>query len=224
MQKASASEVHIFSTTFSNPSIYSVLFAPIKTQVHVWLHLSKSEQDINSNINLNDICLTIYPAIILGSKYVYILLNSLSRKSNLGSEVWFLSLFVSLQPNLKLFLSSEGLTHLPRFPVMTFTVVTQYSFRPHGSTGVNPRKMIKTHLPLDKKPSLWQTTFSNSFLNETNRIAIQISLKFVPWSPIENKPALVQIMVWRRTGDKPLHEPMMTQLTDAYMWYYGEMS
>ena len=55
------------------------------------------------------------------------------------------------------------------------------------------------------------------FLNENGRIPIEISLKFVPRSPIENKPALVQIMVWRRPGDKPLSEPMLTQFTDAYM-------
>ena len=36
-------------------------------------------------------------------------------------------------------------------------------------------------------------------------------------SPIDNKPALAQVMVCRRTGDKPLPEPMMTQFTDAYM-------
>ena len=46
---------------------------------------------------------------------------------------------------------------------------------------------------------------------------IQISLKFVPRSPIDNNPALVEVMAWRWTGDKPLHEPMMTQFTDAYV-------
>ena len=55
------------------------------------------------------------------------------------------------------------------------------------------------------------------FLCENERIQIQISLKFVPKSPIDNKPALVQVMDWRRTGDKPLSEPMMTQVTDPYM-------
>ena len=34
-----------------------------------------------------------------------------------------------------------------------------------------------------------------------------ISLKFVPKGPINNIPALVQIMAWRRPGDKPLSEP-----------------
>ena len=49
------------------------------------------------------------------------------------------------------------------------------------------------------------------------QIPIQISLKIVPRSPIDNKPAVVQVMAWRRTGDKPLPELMLTQFTDAYM-------
>ena len=48
------------------------------------------------------------------------------------------------------------------------------------------------------------------FLNQNGRITIQISLKFVPKSPIDNKPALVQVMAWHRTGDKPLPEPLIT--------------
>ena len=39
-----------------------------------------------------------------------------------------------------------------------------------------------------------------------------VSLKFVPKFPITNIPALVQIMAWRRPGDKPLSEPMMFSL------------
>ena len=54
-------------------------------------------------------------------------------------------------------------------------------------------------------------------MNEKFFISIQISLKFGPSSPIDNKPVLVQVMAWRRTGDKPLPELMLTQFTDAYM-------
>ena len=50
------------------------------------------------------------------------------------------------------------------------------------------------------------------FLNENVWIPINISLKFVPKCPINNIPALVQIMAWRRPGDKPLSEPMMVIL------------
>ena len=45
--------------------------------------------------------------------------------------------------------------------------------------------------------------------NENVSIPIKISLKFVHEGPINNIPALVQIMAWRRPGDKPLSEPMM---------------
>ena len=41
---------------------------------------------------------------------------------------------------------------------------------------------------------------------------MEISLKFVSRVPINNIPALVQIMAWRRLGDKPLSDPMMDSL------------
>ena len=60
--------------------------------------------------------------------------------------------------------------------------------------------------------------FKCIFLNENVRIAIKISLKFVPKDPINNIPALVQIMAWRRPGDKPLSEPMrVSLLTHIYV-------
>ena len=34
---------------------------------------------------------------------------------------------------------------------------------------------------------------------------------------IDNIPALVQIMAWRRPGDKPLSEPKLTRFAEAYM-------
>ena len=54
--------------------------------------------------------------------------------------------------------------------------------------------------------------FKCIFLNENVWISIKISLKFVPKGPINNIPALVQIMAWRRPGDKPISEPMMVNL------------
>ena len=108
-------------------------------------------------------------------------------------------------------------------------------------------EILLTHLPLDKMAAiLADDIFKCFFLNENDRILngrhfgrrhfqmlflewndrilIQISLKFVPMNPIDNKPALVQVMAWRRIGDKPLPEPVMAQFTDAYMRHYGEMS
>ena len=54
--------------------------------------------------------------------------------------------------------------------------------------------------------------FKRIFLNENVRILVKISLKFVPKGPINNIPALVQIIAWHRSGDKPLSEPMMFSL------------
>ena len=50
------------------------------------------------------------------------------------------------------------------------------------------------------------------FLNESGWISIKMSLNFVPKDPINNIRALVQIMAWRRPGNKPLSEPMMIKL------------
>ena len=55
-------------------------------------------------------------------------------------------------------------------------------------------------------------TFKGIFLNKNVRISIKVSLKFVPKGPINNNAALVQIMAWRRSGNKPLSEPMMVSL------------
>ena len=54
--------------------------------------------------------------------------------------------------------------------------------------------------------------FKHIILKETGWIWIQILLKFVPMVPIHNKSALVQVLSWHRTSDKPLPEPMLTQL------------
>ena len=43
-------------------------------------------------------------------------------------------------------------------------------------------------------------------------ISIKISLKFIIKGPVNNIPALVQIMAWRRPGDKPLSEPIVVSL------------
>ena len=49
----------------------------------------------------------------------------------------------------------------------------------------------------------------NCVFNEIIWIAITITLKNVPICPINNSPALNQIMAWRRPGDKPLFKQML---------------
>ena len=71
---------------------------------------------------------------------------------------------------------------------------------------------INTLRPRQNGRHFPDNTFKRIFLNENVRILIKISLKFVPKGPINNIPALVQIMAWHRPGDKPLSEPMMVSL------------
>ena len=54
--------------------------------------------------------------------------------------------------------------------------------------------------------------FKCTFCNENVWILTEMSLHFVPKHPSDNIAALVQIMVWRHPGDKPLSEPMMVSL------------
>ena len=71
---------------------------------------------------------------------------------------------------------------------------------------------INTLRPRQNGRHFADDTFKCIFVNGNVRILIEISLKFVPKGPINNIPALVQIMAWRRPGDKPLSEPMMVCL------------
>ena len=54
--------------------------------------------------------------------------------------------------------------------------------------------------------------FKYIFFNENVWIPIQIALKFVSMGSISNIAAWVQIMAWRRPGDKPLSETIMVRL------------
>ena len=65
------------------------------------------------------------------------------------------------------------------------------------------------HWGQDKMAIIFQTTFS-IFVNENASISIINFIEFVPGGPISNIRALVRIMAWRRTGDKPLSEAMIS--------------
>ena len=79
----------------------------------------------------------------------------------------------------------------------------------------NCQSMIETTLnslrPRQNGRRFADDSFKCIFLNENVLILIKISLNFIPKGPINNIPALVQIMAWRRLGDKPLSEAMMVR-------------
>ena len=72
--------------------------------------------------------------------------------------------------------------------------------------------IVNTLRPIQNGRHFADDNFKRISLNENDRISIEISLKFVTKVPINNIPVLVQIMAWRRPGDKPLSEPMMVRL------------
>ena len=79
-----------------------------------------------------------------------------------------------------------------------------------------------THLPLDKMAAiLADDIFKCIFLNENDKIPTPVSLNFVPDETYDNNPTLVQVMAWRRAGDKPSPDPMFIQFTGAYLRHCG---
>ena len=93
---------------------------------------------------------------------------------------------------------------------------SNYTYQLNGEVNTSPPRQNGHHFAED--------IFRCIFLNENAWIFIMISLNFVPKGSINNIPALVQIMAWRRRGDKPLSEPIPTWFTGAYMRHQGEMS
>ena len=68
------------------------------------------------------------------------------------------------------------------------------------------------HRGRDKIADISQTTFSKAFSWMMLGISLKSSLKFLTKVPINNITTLIQVMAWRRLGDKPLSEPMMVSL------------
>ena len=97
-----------------------------------------------------------------------------------------------------------------------------YWLRPSSYTHISTQYMsgviglgtigFNTLRPRRNEQKLADDIFKCIFFNENVWLSIKISLKFVPKGPINNIPALVQIMAWRRSGDKPLSESTMVIL------------
>ena len=87
----------------------------------------------------------------------------------------------------------------------------------HTVFNMTKHKGFSSSPPRENGCHVTDDIFKCIFMNEKYCILFFDS-KFVPNGPIDKKSALVQVMAWHRTGDKPLSEPMLTQFTDAYMW------
>ena len=95
---------------------------------------------------------------------------------------------------------------IPRHSKAKNSLTIQFPFLPLITQHLN------TLRPRQNGRHLADYIFKCIFLNENVWILIKIPLKFVLKGPLNNIPALVQIMAWRRPGDQPLSEPMMASL------------
>ena len=73
-------------------------------------------------------------------------------------------------------------------------------------------KRYNTLRPIQNGRYFPDDIFECIFMKESVWIPIKISLKFVPKSPINNIPVLVDIMAWCRPGDRPLSKPILVSL------------
>ena len=118
--------------------------------------------------------------------------------------------------------ATKMLTQYPFYPT-SISIMYQYQYQLSISIWLLQVRTLQTSIHFAKKNyksfnilrprqngrHFPDDSFKLILLNENVWISIEVSLKFVPKGPINNIPALVQIMAWRRPGDKPLSEPMM---------------
>ena len=95
---------------------------------------------------------------------------------------------------------------------LQYRMATNFRTRMQLTWEVTTQKNLVSLRPRLNRRPFADDIFKCIFLNENEWILPSISLKFVPKVRINNIPALVQIMVWRLPGDKPLSEQMMVSL------------
>ena len=127
----------------------------------------------------------VYCLILIKKIIKTMLMYENSQRSGLG-----------LSSHIVVTTSGQGVVVLVSF----ISIVTKYS------------ASINTLRPRQNGRHFTGGVFKCIFLKENVWILHNISLKFAPKVQINNIPALVQIMAWCRSGNKPLSEPMMVSL------------
>ena len=79
---------------------------------------------------------------------------------------------------------------------------------------------VLTHLPVDIMTAILQTTLPNAFWWTKSIFYCDSNFTEVCFQWSSWQTTLVQVMAWRRAGDKTLPEPMLTHYIDAYMRHW----
>ena len=82
----------------------------------------------------------------------------------------------------------------------------RWLYKLEWSLNIVKKVCVNTLRPRQNGCKFPEDFFQCIFLNKNIQISIKIPLKFVPKGPINNIPALIQIIAWHRLGDKSLSE------------------
>ena len=133
---------------------------------------------------------------------------------------WFVKTYTCAQDLIRHFLIMSSYTciqmiHIPRKLEQGMSnllvIIAPADDLTHMDLSVisTPPNLFNTLRPRQNGRHLADDILKCIFLNENVWVSIKISLKFVPKGPINNIPALVQIMASCRPGDKPLSGPVV---------------
>ena len=80
---------------------------------------------------------------------------------------------------------------------------------------LNTKENIGTSRPRHNDRDFAGDIYENTLLKDSFFISMQISLKSVLKGSIHKRLTLVSMMAWRRSGDMPSSESMMTKFSDV---------
>ena len=198
----------------TTPELSLVRFAHIRIAIKA---IGNVKRGCGVALNFIGLC-KCYTSVTGNDKLVCELFSGIVKDIN---NTWYLSpwiaivdsLFLNDAINLPLSLvSGNSLVPDSTKPLAEPLRVYDYKNRWGDVASIVLISVVNTLRPRQNGRHFANDIFKCIFLNQNALISLKISLKFVPKVRINNIPTLVQIMAWRRPGDKPLPEPMMVSL------------
>ena len=176
----------------------------------------------NNNINTFVFCHGLISCLLVYIFHISLNNSLWHSEENFVRDIWAISYYIEIENRLSKipFRSSKGQWVFNkasyRIKPPRMTIMSLYALCADQSTVANKPSVAvctfytsNTLRPRQDGRHFADDIFTCIFFNENSCILIRISLKYVRKGLIDNNPTLVQIMAWRRSGDKPLSEPLM---------------
>ena len=146
----------------------------------------------------------------------------LIQKINCSDLIGSLSMPYMVSLNLVNIGSGNGLVS-NGIKLLTGTILTFHLWEVHRHLPMVTGGQFRTLMSRQNGRHFTVDIFKCIFLNENVWISLKIILRFVPKVPVNNIPALVQIMAWHWPGDRSLSETMIVSLL-THMHHWASMS